>query len=185
MNVRDQYKLLDPSCYKELNKEFSKNFSCLLLNLRGEQNIGMCIRTSALMGCDNVYVCGRRHFDARFSVGTEKHINVERVLFCTGFSNSELDSDGIARYIKQKQSTHTLVFIEQTPFSKPLKSVDLSKLKNPLFIFGNESDGMPKNLIDAFSNELFIEIEQFGIGRSLNVSIAHAIVTHAFATQYQ
>jgi hypothetical protein len=51
----------------------------MLLNLDGNMNIAMSIRTAAVMGISDVWIVGRRRYDARPEVGAKNYVRVHKV----------------------------------------------------------------------------------------------------------
>ena len=76
LNVRSEYQSFSRERLKKIQKSLSKNFSILLFNVRTSGNVGMTIRSACLLGCNEVIICGRKKFDARFSVGSEHYLSL-------------------------------------------------------------------------------------------------------------
>jgi tRNA G18 (ribose-2'-O)-methylase SpoU len=177
-NVADEYQHLTPAEISALYEAKSDTTAVACINLGSDANIGLIIRTSAIYNVGKLYVLGRRKYDKRSTVGTEHHIPVERCFTMTGANAEQLDiAETIDRLI-EFQKTYTIIFIEQMPGSYPvtaIKSIPMSK--PPMFVFGSESYGIPEDIL-ALPESFCVTIPQFGIGRSLNVSIACGIVLY-------
>jgi tRNA G18 (ribose-2'-O)-methylase SpoU len=53
------------------------------------------------------------------------------------------------------------------------------------FVVGSESFGLPKSLLKALPDAPIVSISQYGVLRSLNVSIAASIVLYEFSKQWR
>ena len=167
-NVRDEYKDLTVPQLKEIQERGSLPFEVMTLNLNGDLNVGMIIRSAALMGASRVHIFGRRRIDRRSLVGVQNYMNMVRQW---GLDDEEdLCYTKFEQYVKSSQLNP--IFIEQGGIE--LHKVDWSKHTNPCFVFGNEGSGIP----DEFLNSSYptISIPQTGVRRSFNVSAAASIV---------
>ena len=177
-NVKKEFQELSAD---ELKIEYDKIASPVAvgcLNLSGDINIGMMLRTSSLFGVGKFYILGRKRYDRRSSVGTQHHIPVELIRAVKGRDNELLDEEAIFQILLELQESYTIVLVEQTPQSirpSQLKRIEMSK--PPLFLFGNEAEGIPKRVLEM-ANIICVEIPQRGIGRSLNVSTACGIILY-------
>ena len=148
------------------------------LNLSGDINIGNMMRTSSLYNVGRFYILGKRVYDRRSSVGTQHHIPGERIYTMTGQDNAFLDETAAQKVLSDLQSQYTLVFVEQSPSSRPLPELKTFAMKHPpLFVFGSEAEGIPPSLLNLPDSHC-VFIPQPGIGRSFNVSVACGIVLY-------
>lgn len=174
-NVHDQYKHNTVEQNAEIQKSQTRTFSVGCINVTGELNVGMMIRSACLMGAENFYIFGRKKFDKRSTVGAENYINIVQFSYDDPLT---ADDDMFNDVCILHASIHDIVMCEQggqeigTHKSTPWSS---RKLNNPLFLFGSESHGTP----EVFSkNSLFhkVSIPQVGVLRSFNVSAAMNII---------
>lgn len=179
MNVQDQFKHMSIDEIKEVYKTMANNVAVGCLNLSGEFNVGIMVRTASLFGVEKFYILGRKVYDKRTSVGSHTHMPVEIVRVTKGHHSEFLDNDGAIDSLLELQKNYTIVFVEQKE-----GSVMLPKMKSsitfdlpPLFVFGTESDGIPPELLNI-PNTYCVEIPQFGVGRSFNVSTACGMVLY-------
>lgn len=176
LNVRDEMQKMDPDDIKSEYIKTSTDVEVAGINLSGDLNIGMMIRTASLFGVGGFNIIGRKRYDRRTTVGTHNYIPMRFYTATTGHQNEFLDEEKIIEALKDLGKIRTLVFLEQggTPLFG-FKST-LPTEKPPLFIVGNEGDGIPQGVMDAFPDAFKIEIPQRGVGRSHNVSIALALM---------
>ncbi len=146
----------------------------MLLNLDGNMNIAMSIRTAAVMGCSDVWVVGRRRYDARPEVGSKNYIRVHKV--------PELDHP---RTFFEKKDLQP-VLVEQGGASlEEFNFKPLQRKGTVCFIVGSESHGIPKEWLLMLDDCPRVSISQYGMVRSLNVSIASSIVIYEFMKQWR
>lgn len=197
-NIREYYKGNSVEFVKRVCQSQNLDYSVCTLSLHGNLNVGTIMRTCQLLGVDKYFVFGRRIFDTRSTVGADKYINLIRVLGIKGFEE-DTDPKLISRLSwKDRQlcpdkfhkalCDYNLVpiFIEQTvdaifddQINWNLVHSKIPEGKQPCFIFGNEGDGISKDLLNVgkkHPGSLVICIRQLGALQSLNVSAAAAII---------
>jgi tRNA G18 (ribose-2'-O)-methylase SpoU len=142
----------------------------ILDNIRSVHNVGSIFRTSDAAGINEIFLCGytpqpvdrfnRPRKDlAKVALGAEKTIPwkyFEDVKECI----NELKKGG-----------YTILAIEQAPNSVDYKNVKLPE--KVAFIFGNESLGIEKEILDLC--DIIVEIPMLGEKESLNVSVSAGI----------
>jgi tRNA G18 (ribose-2'-O)-methylase SpoU len=178
-NVRDEYKNNTVEQNVAIQQMQSRPFSVGAINLTGELNIGMMLRSACLMGAQNFYIFGRKKFDKRSTVGAEKYINIVQYTY-----DEPMTADGeMLRDIRKLP--HPIIACEQGGVTLGTEDGKLLYLRvnnlHPLFLFGSESHGIPQVILDQktydddyeFSR---ISIPQVGVLRSFNVSAAMNII---------
>jgi len=188
LNVRSEYQHLEPEQLKKLQNALSMNCEILLFNIRTSGNIAMIVRTACLMGCKQVIICGRKHYDKRFTVGAENYIPVTFVekplkvtINCKKGTNPveyvETFDYNVDEFVKCCEG-RTPVFLEQNGIN--ISEVPWKLVENPLVILGNESIGIPTDFIKSVKTilpeTLTVSIPQCSVMRSLNVAVAASIV---------
>ena len=173
-NVHTVFQHHAPEKLKVIAEKFALPVHLLLLNLDGNMNIAMSIRTAVVMGCSDVWIIGRRHYDARPEVGARHYIRIHK--------HESIDpSTFFAEHGLQP------ILVEQG--GTPLESVDFTsyaKATLPVcFVMGSESHGIPSEWLDTLSEEPRVSISQCGMLRSFNVSIAASIVLYEYMKQYR
>lgn len=150
--------------------------SLMLYNLHGDMNIGMSIRTAVILGCSDVYIVGRRKYDRRSEVGAKNYIHVHRYVSIepTFFQEQKL----LPIFIEQGGSP-----LEEFSF-KPFLPNKLDDGWKVVFVMGSESFGLPLPLLKSVKAPI-LSISQYGVMRSLNVSIAASIVLYEYSKQWR
>lgn len=171
-NVSDEFKdnALDTNI--EICKNSTQGFSVGLINITGELNVGMIVRTASLMGAEAIHIFGRKVFDKRSTVGAENYIPIHYYSFSDPLHCEEETLNIINTLI------YVPVLIEQGGVDINDSSFSWDSIvappEKPMFIFGSESYGIPQLIIDNIKDR--VSIKQRGVLRSLNVSAAAAIV---------
>jgi tRNA G18 (ribose-2'-O)-methylase SpoU len=151
------------------------------INITGELNIGMMLRSASLLGAENFYIFGRKKFDARSTVGAENYINIKQIVFDDPIHADE----HILAELRELNKTHSVILCEHGGYMLGGNDYKMAYegRPSPLFIFGSESHGIPKLITDQVVNDGYpeyefdrISIPQRGVLRSFNVSAAMAIV---------
>lgn len=144
----------------------------MLFNLDGNMNIAMSIRTAAVLGCSDVWIIGKRRYDARPEVGAKHYVNVHK-----------LDTIDMTTFFEANNLQPVLVeqggtFLEETNFKQFFN-------KKICFIMGSESHGIPAEVLTQMKDVPRVSISQYGLIRSLNVSIAASIVMYEYLKQWR
>lgn len=173
-NVRDEYKQNTYEQNVAISLSEQRKFSVGCINITGELNVGMMIRSACLFGAENFYIFGRKKFDKRSTVGAEKYINIVQYAFDDPIDADELINERLMYLLKW----NSVVLCEHG--GKELgtyqtKQMYKEELENPIFVFGSESHGLPDVVVQ---NENFykVSIPQRGVLRSFNVSAAMNII---------
>lgn len=174
-NVHTPFQGLSTEVTKEVAKKLALPVGLLLLNLDGNMNIGMSIRSAAVLGCSDVWVVGKRCYDRRSEVGAKNYINVHRI--------KEIEDP--------KTFFNTIgwqpILVEQggsplEDYKFPLAS---SSVKPIVFIMGSESHGIPETWLTNLKDATRLSISQYGLVRSFNVSAAASIILYEYTKQWR
>jgi tRNA G18 (ribose-2'-O)-methylase SpoU len=185
-NVRDEFKNNTVEQNQFICHLNRRPFAVGCINITGELNVGMMIRSASLMGAETFYIFGRKKFDKRSTVGAENYINIVQYTF-----DDPLDADEqIAQKLIELQKRHLLVMCENggvelgspgiwtRPGTKE-RAREIYGENPPLFIFGSESHGIPQKVLDI-PYRFIVSIPQVGVLRSFNVSAAMNIIVWDF-----
>lgn len=129
-------------------------------NVERDFNMGTIVRSANAFGVRHVHIIGRRQWNHRGAMMTDKYLHVHYY-----------DSvDGFIDVMKGKR----LIAIDNVTGSKPLSQVNLES--ETVLIFGSEAHGIRPELLSAAHR--IVAIEQFGSTRSLNVGVAAGIAMY-------
>ena len=106
-NVRDEYKQNTYEQNVAITMSEQRTFSVGCINITGELNVGMMIRSACLFGAENFYIFGRKKFDKRSTVGAEKYINIVQYTFDDPMTADE------SILTEMKLLKHSVVLCEQ------------------------------------------------------------------------
>lgn len=147
----------------------------MLFNLDGNMNIAMSIRTAAVLGCSDVWIIGRRKYDARPEVGAKHYIRIHKMPVLENPA-AFFEEQGIQPILVEQGGSA----LEDTSF-KPFFSKNIPVC----FIMGSESHGIPAETLKNLAAAPRVSISQYGMVRSLNVSIAASIVLYEYLRQWR
>jgi tRNA G18 (ribose-2'-O)-methylase SpoU len=153
----------------------------MLFNLDGNMNIAMSVRTAAVLGCSDVWIVGRRKYDARPEVGAKNYLRLHRVVDGLGEDPvAFFEAAGLQPVLVEQGGTA----LEEMDFGPLLRS---AAAKPPCFILGSESHGIDPTILAALTaaGAARISISQYGMIRSLNVSVAASIVLYEYLRQWR
>ena len=135
-------------------------------NLERDFNMGTIVRTANAFGVRTIHVIGSRQWNKRGAMMTDKYLHVRYYAtvaeFLAGVSGAVIAIDNVAGAQK------------------------LNKMQLPrrsILVFGSESSGISRELLDA--SAAIVEIEQFGSTRSINVASAAAVAMYAWLSQHE
>lgn len=128
-------------------------------NIGHDFNTGSIIRTANGLGVRHVHIVGRRRFNRRGAMVTDRYLHL----------HFHEDAASLAAYASEKKLT--LVGMDNLPGAQALETSVLPE--RSLMIFGEESQGITPGTQDILDR--LIQITQYGSTRSLNVGHAAAI----------
>ncbi len=136
-------------------------------NVERDFNMGTVVRSANAFGVRHVHVIGRRQWNKRGAMMTDKYLHVHYYAAADDFIYA----------ITGKE----LVAIDNVDGSQPLSRTKLPK--NAVLLFGAERSGIRQELLQHAVRT--IAIEQFGSTRSLNVGVAAGIAMYAWMQQHR
>ncbi len=185
-NVRDEYKDNTVEHNQTICNADRLPFSVGVINVAGDLNVGMMLRSACLLGAENFYIFGRKKFDKRSTVGAENYINIVQYVFDDPIhADTQIHSELRELYVEK----HTIVLCEHggyelgsAEWKSRLPLIANSSRHTPLFLFGSESFGIP-DIISENSAFFKVSIPQRGVLRSFNVSAACNIIIWDYLRQ--
>lgn len=172
LNVTDDLKGLSVKEIFEIQKSRTVPFAVCAFNILGNINISTILRTSVIMGAEKFFIVGRKRWDRRGTVGAQNYIDME--IHSTMENELEIDSVAVHKIITD--AGYTPVVVDTFPPDEVSEYNFATKEypDKPCLVFGNEGLGLPDNFMALCDNK--ITIPQYGVMRSLNVSVAAGIV---------
>lgn len=137
-------------------------------NWQHDLNIGSIVRTANAFNVAGVHIIGKRDWNRRGAMVTDKYLHVLHHPTIEGFK-SWFDEHGIE-----------IIGIDNVEGAQPLESATLPR--ECVLLFGQEGAGMSDEAIRACSR--ILSIAQSGSTRSINASAAGAIAMYAWGLQH-
>ncbi len=131
-------------------------------NYQHDYNIGSIVRSANAFNVAGVHIIGKRHWNRRGAMATEKYLNLYHHKTVQDF------------VLWVKDNKLTIVGIDNIEGSNFLNEVKLPI--NSVLVFGQEGPGLSGEM-QKMCKEV-IAIEQFGSTRSVNVGVAAGIILY-------
>lgn len=181
---------------KELNDEqkswkgFQPTFGheVVILNFNSNLNVGNIYRSSCCLGVNKYHIFGKKKYLPSSQVG----YNFIPIIYHDIFPKfrDRNDKKTLTNFNEQllnkffTENNYDNIFLIEQGGSN-INEYKFKKEKN-LFIFGNETFGIPENLLKYIKknfNGKVLSVRQVGIGKSLNVSNCASIVLYEYQRQ--
>ena len=167
-NVLDEFKGWEhEAIVAELDKR-GTGLEIAIENTERDFNMGTIVRSANAFGVRHVHVIGRRQWNKRGAMATDKYLHISYFSTVEEFAQ------------RMKDQGRAVIAVDNIAGSLPLSSATLPK--NSVLVFGQEGPGISPEL--AAIAEKIVAIEQFGSTRSLNVGVAAGIAMYAWVQQH-
>lgn len=143
-------------------------FHVAIENFAHDHNIGTVVRTANAFAASGVHVVGRRRWNRRGAMVTDRYLDVRH----------HADVEGFAAFAAARGLA--VVAVDNTPGALRLETIDLPR--ECVLLFGQEGPGLTDQARAAAT--LTVSIAQFGSTRSINVGVAAGIVMHTWVRQH-
>jgi len=134
-------------------------------NLERDFNMGTIVRTANAFGVRTIHVIGRRQWNKRGAMMTDKYLEVVY----------HASVDDFLMVMGKKP----IIVFDNVEGSQPLSHAKLDR--DSVLVFGAEGPGISEELLKRASE--IVAIEQFGSTRSINVGVAAGIAMYAWLQQ--
>lgn len=172
LNVRPALQHLDYEDVLAIQQQVRLPFAVCALNVHKDLNIATMIRTAVVLGASDFYVFGRRAIDRRGTVGAQNYINLFRV---EGLDDEDISTEKFENWVSTVP--YTPIFCETD--GEDYRQFDYSRIGNPMLVMGEEQLGLPEDIKRKYT----VRVPQVGVTKSLNVSIAAAIIMEEVSRQ--
>lgn len=166
-NVLDKYRYWTNEAIKaDLN--MSRVYLHIAIeNWQHDFNIGTIIRNANAFNVETVHIIGKKHYNRRGAMVTDKYLNIEH-------------HESVEAFVeKMKAEKRHIIAVDILPGAS-----NLSETKFPaktVLVFGGEGPGLSEQMQKAA--EKIVMIEQFGSTRSVNVGVASGIAAYVWMQQ--
>lgn len=175
-NVHTPLQGLPVEKVKRISAKTALPLTLMMFNLNGDMNVGMSVRTAVIYGCSDVYLVGKKRYDRRPEVGAKNYIKFHR--YPTITPSFFVENKLVPIFVEQGGTA-----LEEFSFKPYLPSKLLEGWKVCLVV-GSESFGIPMEEFKGLHAPV-VSISQYGVMRSLNVSVATGIVLYEYARQWR
>jgi tRNA G18 (ribose-2'-O)-methylase SpoU len=137
-------------------------------NWEHDFNIGSIVRTANAFNVAGVHIIGRRRWNRRGAMVTDRYLNVSHHPSVADFAE-QIGSDGYA-----------IIGVDNLVGAVPLDRAELPR--QTCMVFGSEGPGLTDELVAVC--EQLVAITQYGSTRSLNAGAAAAIAMYQWALRW-
>ena len=167
-NVVDRYRYwrLD-AIVADLDRD-RRQLRIAIQNWEHDFNIGSMVRTANAFNVAAVHIVGRRRWNRRGAMVTDKYLHVHHHPTVADFTEALQAED------------YRLIGVDNLPGSVPLESVKLPE--RSCLVFGSEGPGLTPQMVAEC--EQLVAITQYGSTRSINAGAAAAIAMYHWGLQW-
>lgn len=167
-NVVDRYRYWTMDAIVADLDERRHGFHVAIENWQHDLNIGSIVRTANAFAADTVHIVGRRRWNRRGAMVTDRYQHVEH-------------HPEVADLVSwARERSLPILAIDNVPGSVPIETFALPE--RCVLLFGQEGPGLSDEALGAA--EAVLEITQFGSTRSINASAAAAVAMHEWVMQH-
>ena len=143
-------------------------FSVAIENWQHDLNIGSIVRTANAFAAETVHIVGRRRWDRRGAMVTDRYQHV-------------LQHDTVAEFVTAARAAgQPVIGVDNVPGAVAIEDHPLPE--RCVLLFGQEGPGLSAEALAAA--DVVVEIPQYGATRSINASAAAAIVMHEWIRRH-
>ncbi|WP_104083514.1 TrmH family RNA methyltransferase [Cryobacterium sp. Y11] len=168
-NVIDRYRYWNMAAIVADLDEHRHPFHVAIENWQHDMNIGSIVRSANAFGADTVHIIGRRRWNKRGAMVTDRYQHV-------------LHHPDVAAFVEWCEAESLpIIAIDNVPGSVIIETFSFPE--RCVLLFGQEGPGLSEEAIAAADS--IVEISQFGSTRSINASAAAAVTMHAWVVQHR
>ncbi|GAB3575590.1 RNA methyltransferase [Leifsonia lichenia] len=167
-NVIDRYRYWTMTAIVADLDEHRHPFHVAIENWQHDMNIGSIVRSANAFAADTVHIIGRRRWNKRGAMVTDRYQHVSH-------------HDDVAGFVAwARDAGLPIIAIDNVPGSVIIETFAFPR--ECVLLFGQEGPGLSDEAIAAA--DAVVEISQFGSTRSINASAAAAVAMHAWVLQH-
>jgi tRNA G18 (ribose-2'-O)-methylase SpoU len=167
-NVIDRYRYWTVSAIVADLETRRHSLHIAIQNWEHDFNIGSIVRTANAFNVAGVHIIGRRRWNRRGAMVTDRYLHVEHHASVTDFAD-RLVADG-----------YVVIGVDNLEGAVPLETYELPQ--QTCLVFGSEGPGLTDELV-AVCKQL-VAITQYGSTRSINAGAAAAIAMYHWALRW-
>lgn len=165
-NVEDKYRYWTVEAIKADLDRKRHDVHVAIENWQYDMNIGTIVRNANAFNAAAVHIIGRRHWNRRGAMVTDRYLNV--------FHHPTVDD------FVRAVSGRTVIAIDNQAGAIPLDDAELPV--GAVLVFGGEGPGLSPEMVAA--SQTMVAIPQFGSTRSVNVGVASGIILYEWVRRH-
>jgi len=166
-NVLDEFKGMAHEDIVNILDAQGAGLEIAVENTERDFNMGTIVRSANAFGVRHVHVIGRRQWNKRGAMATDKYLHVHYYPNVGEF------------VVAMNERKRKIIAVDNIEDSVSISSVKLPT--DAVLVFGQEGPGVSPELAGAA--ESIVAIEQFGSTRSINVGVAAGIAMYEWTRQ--
>ena len=167
-NVIDEFKGLPHQEIVNRLDETDHGLVIAMENTERDFNMGSIVRSANAFGVRHVYIIGRRQWNKRGAMATNKYLHVHHV-------------ETVDEFIRMvRLDGRAIIAVDNVEGSVPMAQADLPR--RAVMVFGQEGPGISQELLSQADR--VVAIEQFGSTRSINLGAAAAVAMYAWLQRW-
>ena len=166
-NVTDEFKNVDHELIVKTLDTRGATLEIAIENTLRDFNMGNIVRSANAFGIRKVHVIGRKQWNKRGAMMTDKYLLVEYHPDVESFKVAMTEQGKVVYALENNVDSETIT--------------DVSLPENVVFVFGQEGPGVSDTLLSQCDKVL--HIDQLGSTRSLNVGVAAGIAMYEWSRQ--
>jgi len=165
-NVEDKYRYWTVEAIKSDLDKTRRPLEIAIENFQHDMNIGTIVRNANAFNLAAVHIIGRRHWNKRGAMVTDRYMHVHY-------------HATVEEFVKSVQGK-VIIAVDNQPGAVNLSDTELPL--NSVLVFGGEGPGLSPEMIKA--SQVMVQIEQAGSTRSVNVGVASGIVIYQWVRSH-
>ncbi len=166
-NVLDKYRYWSNTAIKDYLNQSRVSLHIAIENWQHDFNAGTIVRNANAFNVEAVHIIGKKHYNRRGAMVTDKYMNV-------------IHHESVEKFVNaMKAENRHILGMDILPDALPLTQMTLPS--KAVLVFGGEGPGLSEAMQQA--SEQIVMIEQFGSTRSVNVGVASGIAMYVWMQQ--
>ncbi len=166
-NVTDEFKGMSEEAITKILDSRGSELHIAIENLERDFNIGSIVRTANAFGVRHVHIIGRRQWNKRGAMATDKYLHVKH-------------HPTVNDFVAHIGTTRQIIIVDNIDGAVDIQKAELPK--SSVLVFGSEKSGVSDDM--KAKATAIVAIRQLGSTRSLNVGAAAAIAMYEWTRRH-
>lgn len=167
-NVVDKYRHWHLDAIRQDLAESASELEIAIENLERDFNMGTIIRSANAFNVRRVHIIGRKQWNKRGAMMTDKYLEV-------------VHHPSVTDFLSAAPADYQLIALDNQSGAHDLATFPLPR--QAILIFGSENSGISAELLQHV--HAMVQIEQFGSTRSINVGVAAGIAMYEWTRRFK